>query len=237
MQEVRLNITLARLFNLNYTIYMEVSNIKLLLYSIVIINLIGCGAGPKVIEVPGPSTTVEVEVPGPTVEVLVPVEPEEEPAVTCQVFTDLSSSLISQTNNTSKFLPLIHSVKGDIEIGLESMTLTEQSNDSLSFDEFIGTDAEEVTKNFALRCNFEFEVKNVGTHTFSLNSDDGSQLYVNGVKVVDNGGSHGMTLKTGNVSLPIGIHSMMVLYYQGNGVKGLEVSVKRPALIQPEEDL
>lgn len=191
-----------------------------------ILCIAGCGEEIK-----------EVKVPGPTVEVLVPVEPPEEPAVVCQVFTDLSSPLISHANNTSINLPLTHSVQGDLEIGLDNLTLTVQPDDTKPFDEFLETDAEDVTANFALRCNFKFEVTNAGTHTFTMESDDGSQLYVNGVKVVDNGGAHAMTVKSGNVSLPVGIHEMRLLYFEGSGPKGLNLKVQRPNIIPPIEDL
>jgi len=188
---------------------------------IALITMLGA-CGKRVERIPG--ETITVEVPGPTVEVpvevLVPVYPPAAPPVTCQVFKNWNVTT----------LPTTHQVKGDIEIGLQSMTLTPQDNDLLPFNEFLGTDASLVTNSFALRCNFKFEVTNIGNHVFTLESDDGSELYVNGSRIINNGGAHGMLIKTGTVNLPLGIHDMQVRYYEGNGPKGLNLSVQRPVI-------
>lgn len=198
-------------------------------------SIVLAGCGEDVREVPGP--TVTVEVPGPTVEVLVPVPAPAEKAVICQVWTSLSNPALSQVANTSQYLALTHSVKGDMQIGLDSISFTPEADDTKAFAEFAGTDASAVANNFSMKCNFKFEVTNAGAHVFSLDSDDGSRLLVNGAQIIDNGGAHGMTLKTGTVTLPVGIHQMQVLFYEGNGPKGLTLKVQRPAIVQPQEDL
>ncbi len=175
---------------------------------IMVLFLTSCGEPPVV------TKTVTKEIPIP-IEVLIPVMPDAPPPVTCQVFKDWNVTT----------LPTTHQVKGTLEIGLSTVSLTAQDNDTLPFNEFIGTDAADVTKNFALRCSFKFEVKNTGNHTFNLESDDGSELYINGVRVINNGGAHGMLLKTATVNLPEGIHDMQIRYYQGTGPKGLTLSV------------
>ena len=111
------------------------------------------------------------------------------------------------------------------------------SHDRKSFIEFIEAGAETITKNFSMRCEFLFEVEIAGNHIFSLESDDGSRLFINGAQVIDNGGAHGMVLKTATVNLPVGIHQMRVLYYEGSGPKGLSLKVQKPAVVQPVEEL
>jgi len=172
----------------------------------------------KVVEVPGP----EVIVPVPT-----PYTPEV-PPVTCQIWTSLSNPALSQTAGTSQYLALVNSVKGDLEIGLQNLTLTNQPDDTLPFDEFVDTEAETITSNFSMRCQFLFEVTVSGNHVFTIDSDDGSQLFINGVRVIDNGGAHAIVSKSATVNLPVGIHSMRVLYYEGSGPKALSVKVQRP---------
>lgn len=170
------------------------------------------------VEVPGPERIVEVEVP---VEVMVPAPIVAPAPFQCQVFKNHPS------------LPTTHEVKGDIELGLSSLTLPEVADDTLPFPSFIGTAAETVTNNFALRCDFEYEVTRAGSHKFSLTSDDGSELYINGSRVINNGGSHAMLLKTGTVTLPAGIHKLQVRYFEGGGPKGLSLTVQEPAITPP----
>lgn len=162
-----------------------------------------------------------------TVEVLVPVEQPDAKAVSCQVFTDWNLTTLPTTNQ----------VLGNLEIELDSMTLTLENDDTIPYVEFLDTDAEDISSNFALRCSFQFEATNAGSHIFTLESDDGSELFVNGVRIINNGGAHGMLVKTGSVTLPIGIHEMRVTYYQGSGPKGLNLSVQRPVITRPVEGL
>lgn len=49
---------------------------------------------------------------------------------------------------------------------------------------------------------------------FELTSDDGSRLYVNGDRVVDNWGDHGTETRGGSVTLDAGWHYLMVEYYE-----------------------
>jgi len=57
-----------------------------------------------------------------------------------------------------------------------------------------------------------------GTCTFSLTSDDGSRLLVNGQQVIDNWGDHASKTVTGTVPLTAGqAASIEVDYYQGSG--------------------
>ncbi|MDX6354777.1 MAG: beta-glucosidase, partial [Streptomyces sp.] len=68
-----------------------------------------------------------------------------------------------------------------------------------------------------------------GSYTFSLNSDDGSRLYVNGQQIVNNWSNHGPTTKTGTVTLtanqPV---SVEVDYYQGTGGSNVSLGWQIP---------
>jgi len=167
----------------------------------------------------GKKTKIERE------EILVPAAAVRSAPVICEVFEGQAT------------LPTVHQVRGTYRIGVNSSSFAEVADENKPFAAFVGTAAEVVTKNFAMRCTFGFEVINTGTHTFKLNSDDGSELYVNGVRVINNGGSHGMLLKSAAVSLPAGVHNLAVTYQQGNGAKGLILSVQKPAIAVPEQGL
>ena len=71
---------------------------------------------------------------------------------------------------------------------------------------------------------------NDGIYTFYSNSDDGSQIFIHNNLIVDNDFTHGMTEKSGEIALAKGFHPFKVTFFQGEGGKGLEVSVKGPGI-------
>jgi len=60
-------------------------------------------------------------------------------------------------------------------------------------------------------------------YTFYSESDDGSLLYINDQLVVDNNGFHPMIEKSGQIALSRGYHKFKLLFFQGEGGKGLNV--------------
>ena len=77
-----------------------------------------------------------------------------------------------------------------------------------------------------------------GTHTFTLNSDDGSQLYIDNALVVDDGGVHAPGIATGSTALTAGAHSFEVQFFECCGdpagvdlylPSGVTYSVPEPA--------
>ncbi|HPM37755.1 MAG TPA: glycoside hydrolase family 38 C-terminal domain-containing protein [candidate division Zixibacteria bacterium] len=69
-----------------------------------------------------------------------------------------------------------------------------------------------------------------GMYAFSINSDDGSRLYVADTLVVDNDGLHGDTELSGLIGLKAGLHRFTVQMFQGKGGSGLGVSIAGPSL-------
>ena len=72
------------------------------------------------------------------------------------------------------------------------------------------------------------DVPSTGNWSFYLNSDDGSELWVNGASVVENHGMHGMRERTGWVNLTAGLHDFRIEFYQGGGPHGLIFSWSGP---------
>src|SRR3984893_18041764 len=66
-----------------------------------------------------------------------------------------------------------------------------------------------------------------GTYTFATASDDGSWVYIDGRRVVDNGGHHETHLATGSVRLERGVHAIVVEYFQDGGALDFELSWAR----------
>jgi hypothetical protein len=77
-----------------------------------------------------------------------------------------------------------------------------------------------VTKRFewfAIDYNGRFWAEKSGEYDFSLTSDDGSNLYIDGELVVDNDGIHSTQEHSGTVRLERGAHDIRVSYMQGPG--------------------
>lgn len=84
--------------------------------------------------------------------------------------------------------------------------------------------------NFALRFDGYFRVDREGEYEFTLESDDGSLLYVDGQKIVDNDGTHAPKGESGRCRLTTGVHRVVVEFFQGGGGAELRVSVAGPEL-------
>lgn len=64
-------------------------------------------------------------------------------------------------------------------------------------------------------------------YTFEITSDDGSQLYIDEILVVDNDKIAGVNVKSGTIGLRKGHHRLRVNYFQGAGAKRLALRVLR----------
>ncbi|USN99899.1 MAG: hypothetical protein H6810_04345 [Phycisphaeraceae bacterium] len=60
-----------------------------------------------------------------------------------------------------------------------------------------------------------------GLYTFSLESDDGSRMYIGDDMVVENDGLHGMQTRIGDIALAQGAHAMRIEYFEYDGGAGL----------------
>lgn len=63
----------------------------------------------------------------------------------------------------------------------------------------------------------DITIATAGSYGFSLASDDGSKLYIDGRTVVDNDGDHGVITASGSIDLQPGKHAIRVEYFNGGG--------------------
>ena len=68
---------------------------------------------------------------------------------------------------------------------------------------------------FAIDYIGRFWVSKPGKYRFALASDDGSNLYIDGKRVVENDRQHALKEKTGAIKLKTGAHDIRVSYFQG----------------------
>jgi mono/diheme cytochrome c family protein len=79
--------------------------------------------------------------------------------------------------------------------------------------------------NFGIRFTTFLKITKPGQYQFYLGSDDGSRLTINGDVVVDNGGTHPHTVKSGKKVLDVGFHPIIVDYFQGGGEWTLDLEI------------
>ena len=84
--------------------------------------------------------------------------------------------------------------------------------------------------NFGFRFDGYIEIVEAGKYTFYTTSDDGSELYINGKKVVANDGLHGAQERAGKVKLSAGYHAIRVKFFEGQVGETLAVEYKGPGI-------
>ncbi len=83
-------------------------------------------------------------------------------------------------------------------------------------------------EQFGLRVVTTLNVTGGGNYTFSVNSDDGIRLYVDGVQVVVDDSLHAPRIATGTINLTPGLHNITIIYFENTGGNVLEVSLTGP---------
>jgi len=73
------------------------------------------------------------------------------------------------------------------------------------------------------------DIEETGIYEFLTDSDDGSQLYIDGQLIVDNDGLHGMEMKNGVIALSQGYHRIRVTYFERTGGDELNVYIDGPS--------
>lgn len=68
---------------------------------------------------------------------------------------------------------------------------------------------------FAIVFRTRMHIRTAGRYRFTLRSDDGSKLYVDGKLVVNNDGTHPPRSRSGHIDLQPGTHTVEVQYFQG----------------------
>lgn len=81
---------------------------------------------------------------------------------------------------------------------------------------------------FALRFRGTLTVPKEGEYKFWTRSDDGSRLFIDGKKVVENGGIHPAQDRDGKMKLAAGDHTIEVVYFDGGGQTEFKVSWQPP---------
>lgn len=82
---------------------------------------------------------------------------------------------------------------------------------------------------FAVRTTGTINITTAGNHVFSLGSDDGAQLLIDGASVVNYPGQRGFGWTNGTVNLSKGRHTFQVLYFENGGSEALVLRWQPPS--------
>lgn len=83
-------------------------------------------------------------------------------------------------------------------------------------------------ERFGLRFTGWIDVPADGIYRFHLTSDDGAVLRIGGGTVVDHGGLHGPSERSGGIALRRGAHAFELRYFQAGGGRTLRLEVTPP---------
>ncbi|HEX2983300.1 MAG TPA: PA14 domain-containing protein, partial [Ignavibacteriales bacterium] len=83
-------------------------------------------------------------------------------------------------------------------------------------------------EDFGLLFEGYIQVPITGVYTFYIDTDDGSQLFLNGKKVIDNDGLHGTGERAYEVALEAGVYPVKLPFFQGGAAKTLIFQCKEP---------
>lgn len=100
-------------------------------------------------------------------------------------------------------------------------------NHGASYNAYPGLD-DRFKQDWGARFSGLIDIPETGNWTFFINSDDGSELWVNGESLATNYGMHGMRERSGSVSLTEGLHEFRIEFFQGGGPHGLIFSWEGP---------
>ncbi len=79
---------------------------------------------------------------------------------------------------------------------------------------------------FSMKYEGCLKLDNAEDIDWSLGSDDGSRLFVDGEEIIDNWGSHAMTTKTAKQHLASGMHRIRIEFFDNAGSASLELAIK-----------
>lgn len=78
------------------------------------------------------------------------------------------------------------------------------------------------TNRFSVKWKGWIDISHSGTYRFTIVSDDGSSLWIDGKQIIDNSGFHGKKSVSENIFLHQGIYPIEILYFQGGGYSVME---------------
>ncbi len=87
---------------------------------------------------------------------------------------------------------------------------------------------------YGFRYSMRINAPVAGNYIFYLGSDDGSELFLNGSRIIDNDGLHGYHEKSASLTLSAGHHEMEVTWFEHGGGDNLTVRWSGPGIAKQD---
>jgi hypothetical protein len=212
---------------------------KLIVIMLAVMTLVGCGKGDTgAVGAPGPTVYV------PTPAVADPVSPEAMDIAAIVADENDYRLGLGQTALTNGLTCTLYTITGGqyIQNIVPTLTGVTQVATFLMKDSFNQADSPvseglnvlpaalrsnaTYNNNIKLVCSGQLVVSETGYYNFELASDDASLLYLNGAKLIDGDGAHGVVTKAGTKYLRRGVHPFALHFAQtGGGNQALILNV------------
>jgi hypothetical protein len=195
-------------------------SIGLTLWAIsMVMGLTGCSSSGDPVE-----STLVTQQPLPTPpSVLNPL-----PGLLCEVYDLTGTNAQELPNfNPSQSQTILNTNQVNVGVPVSSFILT-GGLDFTTPQEILAQTNLTQTTWFALDCVGSFTVNSITGYVFTLNSDDGSKLIIDGLTVVNNDGLHSAEAVSGDVIIDSGIHAVELQYFQGPGSAVLQLMSNQP---------
>jgi hypothetical protein len=89
--------------------------------------------------------------------------------------------------------------------------------------------------NFAMRIMGFIDIPTTGIYGFNLASDDGSLLFIDGVRIINNDGLHARREVTGWAKLEAGLHPIEIHFFERSGDEVMHLTYRPPGSNFPSE--
>lgn len=98
----------------------------------------------------------------------------------------------------------------------------------------LGADPAQLADGFAYLFEGYINIETEGEYTFYTSSDDGSNLKIDGVLIVNNDGTHGAVEESGSICLQEGFHKISIAYFEKSGGNALTASYSGPGITKTD---
>src|SRR6266850_1209440 len=84
--------------------------------------------------------------------------------------------------------------------------------------DFVTADSSLPQQDFSVEWNGWLRIDRDGQYAFTTRTDDGSTIEIDGHMVVDNGGVHEATRRTGTIAMTPGLHQIRLRFFQATDI-------------------
>ncbi len=140
-----------------------------------------------------------------------------------------SSAAASSSGLLGEYFDIGSSLEDFPVIPADKKPVVKRVDETINFEStqegFYGT---KLVDFFYVRWTGDIRIPKDGNYTFTLESDDGSRLFIDGKQIIDHNGLHAMEEKSGDAELKAGEHTLKVEFFENDVDAGCKLSWQPP---------